>query len=47
MGRNIFQSDAPKAMMQAVRKVVHKDMVPTEAYELYQSLKTTGQKNED
>jgi putative autoinducer-2 (AI-2) aldolase len=25
MGRNIFQSDAPKAMMQAVHKVVHKN----------------------
>jgi putative autoinducer-2 (AI-2) aldolase len=47
MGRNIFQSDAPKAMMQAVRKVVHEDMNPTEAYDLYQSLKTTEQKNED
>jgi len=47
MGRNIFQSDAPKAMMQAIRKVVHEDLAPAEAYELYQSLKTTEQKNED
>ncbi len=47
MGRNIFQSDAPKAMMQAVRKVVHEDMAPAEAYELYQSLKNTEQKNKD
>jgi putative autoinducer-2 (AI-2) aldolase len=39
MGRNIFQSDAPKAMMQAVRKVVHENMKPAEALELYQSLK--------
>jgi putative autoinducer-2 (AI-2) aldolase len=45
MGRNIFQSDAPKAMMQAVRKVVHEDLAPAEAYELYQSLKTKEQKN--
>jgi putative autoinducer-2 (AI-2) aldolase len=47
MGRNIFQSDAPKAMMQAVRKVVHEDMTPAEAYGLYQSLKAKEQKNED
>jgi putative autoinducer-2 (AI-2) aldolase len=40
MGRNIFQSDAPKAMMQAVRKVVHEDAKPAEAYELYKSIKS-------
>jgi putative autoinducer-2 (AI-2) aldolase len=40
MGRNIFQSDAPKAMMQAVRKVVHEDAKPAEAYELYESIKS-------
>jgi putative autoinducer-2 (AI-2) aldolase len=39
MGRNIFQSDAPVAMLQAVRKVVHEGMKPTEAFELYESLK--------
>jgi putative autoinducer-2 (AI-2) aldolase len=39
MGRNIFQSDAPAAMIQAVRGVVHEDMVPEEAYDLYQTLK--------
>jgi putative autoinducer-2 (AI-2) aldolase len=37
MGRNIFQSDAPEAMIQAVRKVVHDDMKPEEAYEFFQS----------
>lgn len=42
MGRNIFQSDAPAAMIQAVRKVVHELMKPEQAYELYQTLK--GQK---
>jgi putative autoinducer-2 (AI-2) aldolase len=47
MGRNIFQSDAPKAMMQTIRKVVHEDMEPSEAYHLYQSLKKQEQKNED
>lgn len=39
MGRNIFQSEAPTAMIQAVRKVVHEDMKPEVAFELYQDLK--------
>jgi putative autoinducer-2 (AI-2) aldolase len=39
MGRNIFQSEAPAAMIQAVRKVVHENMKPEEAYDLYQTLK--------
>ncbi len=39
MGRNIFQSEAPAAMIQAVRKVVHEDMKPREALDLYQTLK--------
>lgn len=39
MGRNIFQSEAPAAMIQAVRKVVHENMKPKEAYELYQTLR--------
>jgi len=39
MGRNIFQSEAPAAMIQAVRAVVHELMKPEQAYELYQTLK--------
>ena len=39
MGRNIFQSDAPTAMIQAVSKVVHENMKPQEAYELFQTLR--------
>ncbi len=39
MGRNIFQSDAPTAMIQAVRRVVHEQAKPEEAYAYYQSLK--------
>jgi putative autoinducer-2 (AI-2) aldolase len=39
MGRNIFQSDAPVAMIQAVGKVVHELMKPERAYDLYQTLK--------
>jgi putative autoinducer-2 (AI-2) aldolase len=40
MGRNIFQSEAPKAMMQTVHKVVHENMKPADAYDLYNTLKT-------
>jgi putative autoinducer-2 (AI-2) aldolase len=47
MGRNIFQSDAPKAMMQAIRKVVHEDMKPAEALELYETLKNEEQQSRD
>jgi putative autoinducer-2 (AI-2) aldolase len=39
MGRNIFQSDAPTAMIRAVREVVHGGMKPKEAHELYDTLK--------
>jgi putative autoinducer-2 (AI-2) aldolase len=39
MGRNIFQSEAPAAMIQAVREVVHELMKPEQAYELYRTLK--------
>ena len=39
MGRNIFQSENPPAMIQAVRKVVHENFKPHEAYEYYQTLK--------
>jgi 3-hydroxy-5-phosphonooxypentane-2,4-dione thiolase len=39
MGRNIFQSDAPAAMIQAVRSVVHDNAKPAEAFKLYQTLK--------
>jgi putative autoinducer-2 (AI-2) aldolase len=39
MGRNIFQSDAPVAMLQAVGAVVHNNETPEKALELYQTLK--------
>lgn len=42
MGRNIFQSQAPAAMIQAVRKVVHENMKPEEAFEYYRSLQSEG-----
>ena len=39
MGRNIFQSDAPVAMIQAVGKVVHELMKPKDAYDLFLTLR--------
>ena len=40
MGRNIFQSESPVAMIQAVRKVVHEAMKPEHALELFKTLKS-------
>ncbi|HJY63548.1 MAG TPA: 3-hydroxy-5-phosphonooxypentane-2,4-dione thiolase [Ignavibacteria bacterium] len=39
MGRNIFQSDSPIAMIHAVRAVVHDNETPETAFELYKTLK--------
>jgi putative autoinducer-2 (AI-2) aldolase len=39
MGRNIFQADAPVAMIQAVGKVVHEGMKPQHAFDFYQTMK--------
>jgi putative autoinducer-2 (AI-2) aldolase len=42
MGRNIFQSESPVAMIQAVRKIVHENATVDEAYELFQELKAAN-----
>jgi len=39
MGRNVFQSDAPPAMIQAVGAVVHDGLKPKEALDLFETLK--------
>jgi putative autoinducer-2 (AI-2) aldolase len=39
MGRNIFQSEAPIAMIKAVRAVVHDNETPKKAFDLYNTLK--------
>ena len=39
MGRNVFQSEAPLAMMKAVKSVVHDNATPEEAFELFNDLK--------
>jgi 3-hydroxy-5-phosphonooxypentane-2,4-dione thiolase len=36
MGRNIFLSDSPVGMIQAVRKIVHEDASVDEAYKTYE-----------
>jgi putative autoinducer-2 (AI-2) aldolase len=42
MGRNIFQAEAPIAMLQAVRAVVHDDETPEKAFDLYNTIKSQG-----
>ncbi len=46
MGRNIWQSDYPVPMIRAVREVVHNDMPPAQAHELFQELKLAVDKGE-
>ena len=40
MGRNIFQSESPVAMLQAVGAVVHNNETPQKALDLYNTLKS-------
>jgi len=42
MGRNIFQSETPEAMIQAVRAVVHDRAKPEHAFDLYRDLARGG-----
>ena len=42
MGRNIFQSEAPKAMLAAVNEVIHRNLKPAQALELFKDLKAKG-----
>lgn len=39
MGRNIFQSESPAAMIQAVKSIVHQKATPKEALDLFNQLK--------
>lgn len=39
MGRNVFQSDSPIGMIKAVAGVVHDDLKPKEALDLYETVK--------
>ncbi|MDY3068924.1 MAG: 3-hydroxy-5-phosphonooxypentane-2,4-dione thiolase [Parabacteroides sp.] len=38
MGRNVFQSECPAAMIQAVYSVIHEGLTPDQAYEKFQDL---------
>lgn len=42
MGRNIFQSEDPVAMIQAVGALIHKDLTPKEALDLFNETKVAG-----
>jgi len=42
MGRNIFQSECPAAMIQAVREVVHNGVKPVQAFKMYEEMKASG-----
>jgi putative autoinducer-2 (AI-2) aldolase len=42
MGRNIFQSQAPQAMLAAVNAVVHRKAEPKDAFDLFNALKAQG-----
>ncbi|WP_435927912.1 3-hydroxy-5-phosphonooxypentane-2,4-dione thiolase [Dryocola sp. BD613] len=42
MGRNIFQSEAPLAMLKAVKKVVHENVSAREAYQFWLDEKQQG-----
>jgi len=44
MGRNIFQSEAPIAMLRAVRAVVHEKKTAGQAFALFEKLKNEGAK---
>ena len=47
MGRNIFQSEAPAAMIRAVGGVVHERMKPKQALELYRELQLEQTRSRD
>jgi putative autoinducer-2 (AI-2) aldolase len=38
MGRNVFQSENPAAMIQAVHAVVHEGLTPDQGFEMFQDL---------
>jgi len=44
MGRNIFQSESPVAMIQAVKAVVHENETPEKAFDLYNTLNNEAAK---
>lgn len=45
MGRNIWQSDYPVAMIQSIRAIVHKNATVKEAYEVFNEVKSRRKKS--
>ncbi|RJX73671.1 3-hydroxy-5-phosphonooxypentane-2,4-dione thiolase [Vibrio sinensis] len=41
MGRNVFQSESPIAMLKAINAVVHSGLTPNQAFDLYETEKHT------
>ena len=39
MSRNIFQSEVPQARIATIRAVVHNNLKPAEAFEMFKTLK--------
>ena len=46
MGRNIWQSDNPVAMIKAVRAIVHENFTVKEAYDQYSNTSTMTEDNQ-
>lgn len=44
MGRNIFQSEHPVAMIRTVREIVHKDLDPVKAWDMFNTLSREKEK---
>lgn len=44
MGRNIFQSASPVAMIKAIRKVVHEKEKPSAAYDFFMAEKNSAKR---
>ncbi|MBL7210071.1 MAG: 3-hydroxy-5-phosphonooxypentane-2,4-dione thiolase [Dehalococcoidia bacterium] len=42
LGRNIWQTDFPVAMIKAIRAIIHQNATPKEAQEVYESIKREG-----
>jgi putative autoinducer-2 (AI-2) aldolase len=40
LGRNIWQDEHPVAMIRAIRAIIHEDVDPEQAQELYGSVKS-------
>ncbi|MDI6819733.1 MAG: 3-hydroxy-5-phosphonooxypentane-2,4-dione thiolase [Candidatus Hodarchaeaceae archaeon] len=44
LGRNIWQHDYPVAMIRAIRAIIHENATPREAHDLFNEVKSAGEK---